>query len=239
MLRIAHRGAAGTRPELTRAAFERAMELGADMIELDVQLTRDSELVVLHDRVLGRTIRGSGAVRELALRELQSMDAGSWFDPVYAGERVMSLDEVFELTRGRIALNVEIKSPEPDWQATARQLAERLQDSERRRSTLVSCFDMGALYALRRESAAARLGVLWKDADLTEAWQHAARLQAVSVHPHRLLVDAEMLQSAHDRGLSVLVWTVNEPPEIDRLAALGVDGIFSDFPERLNPEGRI
>jgi glycerophosphoryl diester phosphodiesterase len=161
------------------------------------------------------------------------MDAGSWFDPIYAEERVLSLDEVFELTRGRAALNVEIKSVESDWPATARKLAERLEDTERQRTTIVSCFDMGALYALRRENASTRLGVLWKDADLTDAWRHAAQLQAVSLHPHRFLADAATIQIAHERGLSVLVWTVNEPPDIERLQALGVDGIMSDYPERL------
>jgi glycerophosphoryl diester phosphodiesterase len=203
------------------------------MIELDVQLTADGELVVLHDRVLGRTIGGEGAVRDRTLRELQSMDAGSWFDPIYADERVLSLDEVFELTRGRVALNVEIKSPEPDWQATARILAERLTDDDRRRNTVVSCFEMGALYALRRESGEARIGVLWQDPELESAWRHATELQAVSLHPHRLLANAVTVGAAHDRGLSLYVWTVNQPQDIDRLAALGVDGIISDFPERL------
>lgn len=233
MLRIGHRGAAGTRPELTRAAFERAIELGVDMIELDVQLTSDGELVVLHDRELGRTIRGGGAVRERTLRELQAMDAGSWFDPAYADERVLSLDEVFDLTRGRTGLNVEIKSVESDWPTTARKLAERLEGGERWRTTIVSCFDMGALHALRRESSAARLGVLWKDADLEEAWRHAAQLRAVSIHPHWLLADAGTVRAGQERGLSVLVWTVNEPAEINRMKAVGVDGIMSDFPERL------
>lgn len=233
MLRIGHRGAAGTRPELTRASFERAIELGADMIELDVQLTRDGELVVLHDRVLGRTVRGHGAVRDRTLRELQSLDAGSWFDPVYGAERVPSLDELFDLTRGRVDLNVEIKSPQIDWQATAKRLAEKLKDPERCRSTVVSCFDMGALHALRSESAGARIGVLWKDPNLEDAWRQAVELQAVSLHPHWLLADAKTLQAAHERGLSVLVWTVNEPADIERLASLGVDGIISDFPERL------
>lgn len=233
MLKVGHRGTAGTRPELTRVGFERAIELGIDMVELDVQLTRDGELVVLHDRELGRTVRGGGAVRDRTLRELQSMDAGSWFDPVYAGERVLSLDEVFDLTRGRVELNVEIKSPQADWQATVQKLAAKLKDAERNRATIVSCFDMGALRAMRRESAAVRIGVLWKEPNLEDAWRQAAELRAVSFHPHWLLADAQTVQAAHERGLSVLVWTVNEPADMQRLASLGVDGIISDFPERL------
>src|SRR5215813_7211563 len=96
-LRIAHRGAAGTRPELTRPAFERALEIGVDMIELDVQLTRDQRLVVLHDRSLGRTVAGQGAVRDRTLAELAALDAGRWFGAEYAGTGVPSLDAVLEL----------------------------------------------------------------------------------------------------------------------------------------------
>ena len=118
-LRIAHRGASGTRPEHTRAAFKRAVELKVDMIELDVQLTRDAQLVVLHDPYFGRTVTGDGLVRDHTLDELRAMDAGTWFGPAYADERVLSLDDVLDITAGHAMLNVEIKSPDADWQATA------------------------------------------------------------------------------------------------------------------------
>src|SRR6185436_16224362 len=105
-LRIAHRGAAGTCPEHTRPAFQRAIELGVDMIELDVQLTRDGELVVLHDLELGRTIRASGFVRECDLAALRALDAGSWFGPSFHDQPVLSLGDVLDLTVGRVQLNV-------------------------------------------------------------------------------------------------------------------------------------
>src|SRR5512139_266895 len=103
-LRVAHRGAAGSCPEHTRPAFARAIELGVDMIEMDIQLTRDRHLVVLHDRELGRTVSGSGRVRDYDLGDLCSRDAGAWFDAAFAGERVLSLNDVLELTAGRVAL---------------------------------------------------------------------------------------------------------------------------------------
>jgi glycerophosphoryl diester phosphodiesterase len=142
-LRIAHRGAAGTRPELTRPAFERALEIGVDMIELDVQLTRDGQLVVLHDRQLGRTVGGEGPVRERALAELQALDAGSWFDARWAGATVPSLDDVLGWTAGRAELNVEIKSPPLDWTATADALLTLLTDRQRLDGTIISSFQMG------------------------------------------------------------------------------------------------
>jgi glycerophosphoryl diester phosphodiesterase len=232
-LRIAHRGAAGTRPELTRPAFERALEIGVDMIELDVQLTRDRRLVVLHDRELGRTVQGSGAVRERTLAELCALEAGAWFALEYAGTRVPALDEVLDLTAGKAALNVEIKSPELDWEATAQAVIELLTTKRRLDTTIVSSFDMGALRAVRERSAAARIGVLWHSAEVDPMWLLAEGLQARSVHPQWSLIDAALVAQAHARGLDVIAWTANEPAAIAALAALGVDGIISDYPERL------
>lgn len=230
-LRIAHRGAAGTRPELTAVAFERAIELGAQMIELDVQLTDDDRLVVLHDRELGRTVPGSGAVRERRLAELQRLDAGSWFGSAYAGERVLSLDEVLDLTLGRVGLNVEIKSPDEDWQATADVLVRLLADEGATATTIVSSFDMGALRAVRAVSGAVRIGVLWHHTDVEPAFRHAAELGAEAIHPHHQLMNPDLVRTARREGLAVNTWTVNTVERMRALADLGVDGIISDFPE--------
>ena len=232
-LRIAHRGAAGTRPELTRPAFERALEIGVDMIELDVQLTRDGQLVVLHDRTLGRTVAGAGPVRERTLAELQALDAGGWFDPRWAGATVPSLAEVLTWTAGRAELNVEIKSPAEDWAATATALVELLRAHGRLDGTIVSSFQMGALAAVRALTTAARLGVLWQTTDFDPMWAEAEAFGAVAVHPLWSLVDEAFVAEARGRGRRVLVWTVNDADSIADLIAVGVDGIISDFPERL------
>lgn len=232
-LRIAHRGAAGTRPELTRPAFERALEIGVDMIELDVQLTRDGRLVVLHDRQLGRTLSGEGPVRDRTLAELQALDAGSWFDARWAGATVPALDDVLEWTAGRAELNVEIKSPPADWAATADALLLLLSASGRLERTIISSFQMGALSEVRARSRAARLGVLWQTTDFDPMWIEAQSLDAVAVHPLWSLVDAELIAEAGRQGRQVIVWTVNDPDSMAELVALGVSGIISDFPERL------
>lgn len=231
-LKIAHRGASGSRPEHTRPAFERAIELGVDMIELDVQLTRDRRLVVMHDRELGRTVSAKGPVRECTLEELRAMDAGAWFDPAYAGEPPLSLDEVLDLTIGRVELNVEIKSPQADWEDTALALTHLLRARGCVASTIVSCFDLGALERVRQRDDAARVGVLWQKPELAPMWQAATALGAGSVHPHWALIDKGLVETAHTAGLKVIAWTVDEPEFMREFARIGVDGLISNFPER-------
>jgi glycerophosphoryl diester phosphodiesterase len=232
VLKIGHRGAAGSRPEHTKPSFAHAMDMGVDMIELDIQLTRDGRLVVVHDRELGRTLPGGGPVRDCTFDQLRILDAGSWFDPAYAGERVLSLEDVLHLTSGRVDLNVEIKSPEPDWAGTAAVLAELLERHGRLKSTIVSCFELGALRCMRATARSVRLGVLWETADLEGMWRAAEELNATSVHPHWALVEANVVAAARSSRLAVITWTVNDARLMGELIELGVDGIISDFPER-------
>lgn len=232
-LRIAHRGASGTRPEHTRGAFLRALEIGVDMIELDVHLTKDGELVVIHDHELARTTPAQGIVREHTLAELQEIDAGAWFAPDYAGETILSLDEVLAITKGKARLNVEIKAPESDWTGVSQQLLASLGKHDSLDSTVVSCFDLGALQNLRRASSTIALGVLWAQPDLEEAWRWCAEVGAVNIHPYWRLANLESVQAAHARDLRVLVWTVNAEDDMHDMLKAGVDGIISDFPERL------
>jgi len=233
-LRIAHRGASGSAPEHTRAAFARALVLGVDMIELDVQLTRDCRLVALHDATLERTTSGRGLVRAHDLTDLRSLDAGSWFGAEFAGERVMTLEEVIALVGGRTRLNVEMKGQSEDWPILARRLCATLRDASLIDSCVVSCFDATALREMRRLDAEVRLGLLWQQPDLDDAWQQAADIGAVSVHPHWAVITPESVAAAAGRGLQVLAWTVNDVPTMRRMLEWGVNGLISDFPERFD-----
>ncbi|HVN84750.1 MAG TPA: glycerophosphodiester phosphodiesterase family protein [Candidatus Binatia bacterium] len=230
---IGHRGAAGLAPEHTRPSFERAVASGVDLIELDVQLTRDRELVVMHDRELGRTAAASGDVRNWSLPELKRLDTGSWFGPEFSGQSALRLDEVFELLDRRAALNVEIKSPEPDWEATAGELAAVLRRWDPESRTVVSSFEFGALAAVREVCPDVRLGVLWQSLDLNSAREWMTTLAATSLHPFSGLVSEDVVRSAHRRGWQVYTWTVNDEDEMVRVADAGVDGVISDFPDRL------
>lgn len=238
LLKIGHRGASGTTPELTRVAFLRALELGVDMVEFDIHLTKDGYLIVIHDHDLQRTTNGTGAVREHTLAEIKQLEAGSWFDPRFKGEAVLTLEEVIEIIGRRALLNVEIKSPPGDWSGTALKTVAVLTHCGLLGTTVISSFEMQALQKVRELSPAARLGVLWHQPDFEDAWSWAHQLAAWSFHPWSKVLTAEGVEEAHRRGLRVLTWTVNDPEEIEQMVGMGVDGIISDFPERLLHTGR-
>lgn len=234
-LRIGHRGAAAECPENTLASFARAIELGADMIECDLQLTGDGAVVVFHDWTLERTTNGSGVVRELALDAIRRLDAGSWRDARFAGERVPTLDETLDGVLPAAQLNLELKCRGP--RSDARALAEAAVAAVARRDAFArivfSSFDGACLEELRAVSAAARIGVLWNDAAFPEAFARADRVSAMALHPRAATVTPALISEAHARGLRVYTWTVNPLAEILRLVRAGVDGVISDHPGRL------
>ncbi|MBI2962747.1 MAG: glycerophosphodiester phosphodiesterase [Deltaproteobacteria bacterium] len=233
LLRIAHRGASGHCPENTRVAFLRAIESGADMVELDCQRTRDGALVILHDETLERTTNGRGRVRDRTLKELKALDAGSWFASRFAGEEVLTLEQAIEILRGHVELNLEIKGEDAPGRIEIQcvGVVRSLRFFER---TVFSSFSAARMRLVRDLADDARIGVLM-DADTrwSDGLALAAQLGAEALHPERSLVRAETVAEAHRRGLQVRVWTVNRAEEVESLAAAGVDGIFTDFPERL------
>ena len=225
---IAHRGASGTCPENTLAAFQRAVELGAHMIELDVQVTRDHEVVVMHDWTLDRTTDGTGAVGAVTFADLQRFDAGTWFHARFRGERVPSLAEV--LAAVALPVNVELK-PVGDDGLVERALA--VVDAAGAGARVVfSSFDAASLVRLRGRDSGARIGVLWEDAPIEEGVRLAERVGARTLHVRKDAITEAVLAAARAGGLGVLGWTVNDPRDCDRLDAAGVDGVFTDFPER-------
>ena len=225
---IAHRGASGTRPENTLCAFRRAAELGAPMVELDVQLTRDGEVVVIHDLTLERTTDGSGPVRHRSLAEIRRLDAGSWFGPSFRGERIPTLAEVLDAIP--LDVNVELKPCGADGlEPRALAIVEAAGALDR---VVFSSFDPGALERLRACSVRATLAVLWEYDPIPEAVRRAERVDARALHLRKEAVSPDALRAAAVAGLPVRVWTVNAPAEFTRLAAAGVSGIFTDHPER-------
>lgn len=229
---IAHRGASGHFPENTLCAFQRAVECGADMCELDVQLSHDGALVVIHDDTVDRTTGGSGPVNAMTLAELKRLDASAEF-PEFKGERVPTLDEVLSSLKGRCALNIELKAPDVETKVCACIGAYDAFDS-----VIVSSFDWTALARVKKIDHRIRIGLL---AEHGAMWMMAAALSmgADAIHPRVDLVTETLCGAAHERKLKVYAWTADDPALMRRLAACGVDGIMTNFPERLRETMRL
>ncbi len=245
---IAHRGASGYAPENTLAAFRAAIALGADMVELDVHPTADRRLAVIHDASIDRTCDGRGFVREMTLAEIQAFDAGIWWGPGFAGERVPSLDEVLALTRGRCRVNVEVKAPEGgerpgrvEEEVVAPLLA-AVEATGTCGEVLVSSFDPVVLRAMRAASDLP-LGVLFEARVESGAGFRPDRLEpyltvaaetgAYSLHPYWRFAGCRLVRAAHDAGLRVYPWTVNREADLGKFVGLGVDGVITNHPDRL------
>lgn len=228
ILNIAHRGASGTSPENTLAAFRAAIVAGAEMCELDVQPTADHAVVVIHDDTVDRTSDGQGAVNEMTLAELKRLDAGVGFGRASgSSEPIPTLDEVFAATAGQCALNIELKSGQVEKEVVA--LMRKWKALE---TSMVSSFDWGRLARMRELEVAVRIGVL-AEKNVPQMFDTAAQLSAYAIHPRFDLVTSELCDMAHVRGLKVLVWTVDAPELMRLLIGYGVDGIMTNYPARL------
>lgn len=203
------------------------------MVELDCQMTRDGAVVVIHDETLDRTTSGRGRVRDHTLRELKALDAGRWFAERFAGEEILTLEQAIEILRGKVELNLEIKGDDAPGRLEIQcvGIVRSLRFCE---STVFSSFAPERMRLVRDLADDARIGALMDDgADWNVGIRLATELGAEALHPARSLATAEGVARAHDHDLEVRVWPVNDPRDMEALVAIGVDGIFSDYPDRL------
>ncbi len=213
---VGHRGAAGLAPENTLPGFALAVAQGVDAVELDVRWVHDA-LLVIHDSTLERTTNGRGPLTRTSLERLRELDAGG-------GARIPLLDEVLAAVPDAVGINIEVKG-----KACAAPLA-RCLAAHRQRDLLVSSFahaELHAFHALRPEVPVAPLFSRWR----TSAWNTAAALNAWSVNLAAALATPRRVAIAHQNGLRVLCYTVNDPARAQRLIRMGVDGLFTDFPD--------
>jgi len=222
MLTIGHRGAAGLEPENTLRSFQRAIDLGCDMVELDVHVCKTGEVVVIHDATVDRTTNGHGRVADMTLAELQKLDAGK-------GERIPTLEEVFRLVDKKVYINVELKSF-GSAEAVAKIVAQT--EHVREDDLLIISFHSHFLQTYRVLRPAARMGfVFW----WPWGWERGARrMQAMTICAFFPIITRHMVERAHGMGLKIFAWTPNTPTRIAALRALGVDGVATDFPDRVS-----
>ncbi|MBA2447286.1 MAG: glycerophosphodiester phosphodiesterase [Chloroflexi bacterium] len=225
----------GHAPENTLASFRKAVELGVDAIELDVHLTADDEVVVLHDPHLERTTSGRGQVRGLTPDQVRGLDAGAHFGPEFAGERVPTLREVLEWARERCVVDVEIKGAPAPYPGIAERVVELLVCYGMLEHAIVISFDHPTVRRVKALAPDLATGVLYSCRPVDPV-RLARDAQADALLPHWSHCTAEDVERAHAAGLSVHPWATSEPDEIRALLAMGVDSITSNHPDRVLAE---
>lgn len=256
VLNIGHRGASGYAPEHTIPAYDLALRMGADYIEQDLQLTKDGVLVALHDDTLDRTARPtaksgpgdcSGPVREKTLAQIKTCDVGTWFNEAYpehakaeyVGLRIPTLEEVFQRYRHSANYYIETKTPEaaPGMEEELLRLMEKYKltkPAEKRWQVLIQSFSPASLQKIHATNPDLPLIQLYpRGGPVTAASLDAAATYAVGIGPSKDDVNAALTKAAHARCLDVHPYTVNETHEMEALIAAGVDGMFTNFPDRL------
>jgi glycerophosphoryl diester phosphodiesterase len=221
----AHRGHSLAAPENTLSAIRKAIESGADYAEVDVQLTADGVVVLLHDRDLKRVAGVPQRIGELPYDDVGKLDVGSWFNPAFAGERVPTLAEVITLCRGRIKLNIELKSIGPD-RRLVQEVARLLREQDYESDYLVTSLSYDTLLEVKEHNPRLRTGLI-----IAHALGDVSRLEVDALSVRAGDLSDKMVRAAHRRGREVHVWTVNEARQMARLMKRGVDNIITDDPD--------
>lgn len=231
MLVFGHRGARQYAPMNTLPAFELALAQGADGVELDVRLTRDGEMIVMHDDRVDATTDGEGYVHDLTLEQMKRLDAGAWFNESFRGATVPTLDEVFEAIGKRTRINVEIKGESLRSNGVEAKVADAIRRHDLASSIIVSSFNPLILRRFRRDMPEVPIGFLHEPktgfltSHLMVGLPHEAR------NPRHDLIDAKYMAWAKGAGYRVNTWTVNDPARAVDLRNLGVDCVITDAPD--------
>jgi glycerophosphoryl diester phosphodiesterase len=231
VLSIAHRGASGYAPENTFAAFRKAVAMGASFIETDLHLSRDARFVAIHDPTVNRTTNGQGSVNEMTLADLRRLDAGSWFGSEFAGERIPTLEEILEFSKKHdVVFYLEMK-PSGSW-GGEHALISAVRDAGEVARTVVISFDPVILANTRKIEPTLMTGLLY-EGQIPDPLDKALEIGARQLAVRGDLVTPRLLREARQRDLQVVCWTVNQAAHMRLLVEAGVDGIISDYPDRL------
>ena len=236
LVNVAHRGASGHAPENTMAAFWQGFKMRADYIEIDVQMTKDGRLVVIHDTTVNRTTNGKGKVADMTFNEIRALNAGSWYGEEFASEKVPSFEEVLDTFRGKIGILIELKSPEL-YNGVEEKVADALKQRNLHRNPnqriIVQSFNHASVQKskvlLPNVPHGVLAGMTWKNIT-DEQLKHFATY-ADYFNPNMNLLTHDLVDRIHTADMNTWPYTVRTQEQADRLFNLGVDGIISDYPE--------
>jgi glycerophosphoryl diester phosphodiesterase len=230
VMRVGHRGARGHAPENTMVSFARGAEMGVDAVETDVQLSRDGEVVLIHDHTVDRTTDGHGFVKDMTLAELAGLDAGRWYDARYAGERIPTLAQLLAWAKDRVGVALEIKNGPIYYPGIAEKTIRLVRQHRMERQVILISFDHLVLREAKQIAPEIATGILYVGG-LADAVAAARAALADSLNPHWAYVTPELVRAAHGAGLAVSPWNPNDPATIRLLSDMGVDSVGTDYPE--------
>ncbi|RAK09748.1 glycerophosphoryl diester phosphodiesterase [Halanaerobium saccharolyticum] len=223
---IGHRGGVKGYPENTLVAFKKAVELGADGVEFDVQLTKDGEVVVIHDELIDRTMTGSGLLKDYTLSELRKMSAGEFFSPEFKAEKIPTLAEVLEIVKNLEVINIELKNflLYPGLEAKVLKLVDQFKIRDQ---VIISSFNHYSLQTVKKLQPEIRTGALLMSKMINPA-DYSFKRGFDALHLHFLTADQEVIDKSHFMGMQLNVYTVNYPEAVIDLMKKGVDMIITD-----------
>ena len=230
---FAHRGFSGKYPENTMLAFEKAVELGVDGIELDVHLTKDNELVIIHDEDIKRTCDGEGLVKDMTLEELKKFDASATFRGVYGINPIPTLREYFELVKDTpIITNIELKTGVYEYHTIEQRTYDLIKEYGLEDRIIFSSFNHFTVMRCAEVAPEIKRGFLTGDW-IYDFGKYTAERNVQCCHPWHITLSKETVDEIHAAGREINTWTVNEYEDIKRLSALGVDSLIGNFPDRM------
>ncbi|MEH7493808.1 glycerophosphodiester phosphodiesterase [Neobacillus niacini] len=236
---VAHRGATGYAPENTIAAFDKGVEMKADYIEIDVQRSKDGELVIIHDNTVDRTTDGTGYVKDLTFGQIRSLDAGSWKGEKFTGEKIPTFDEILDRYHGKTGILIELKSPElyPGIEAqVAQELKERNLDKPQNEKIIIQSFNFESMKITNSLLPKVPIGVLTSNrAHTTEQALQEFATYADYFNPSYGIVSKELVDQVHSLGMKIQSWTVRSHEAAQFLLDMNVDGIITDYPDFVDP----
>ncbi|OHX48081.1 glycerophosphodiester phosphodiesterase family protein [Cytobacillus pseudoceanisediminis] len=236
---IAHRGATGYAPENTVAGFDLAVDMKADYIEIDVQRSKDGELVVIHDTSVDRTTDGTGKVGDLTFNYLRSLDAGSWKGEQFAGEPIPTFEEILDRYHGKVGILIELKAPElyPGIEEqVADKIKERNLDKPQNEKIIIQSFNFESMKTMDQLLPNVPIGVLTSNrADTTAEALQEFSAYADWFNPSYGIVTKELVNQVHSLGMQIGSWTVRSQDAADFLFEMDVDAIITDYPDYVDP----
>jgi len=230
---LAHRGVSRRAPENTLAAFKKALDLGLGGIELDIQMSKDGHVIVLHDEKVDRTTDGKGFIKDMTLEDIKKLDAGSWFGDEFIGEKVLLLEEVLEFIGDRgFIINIELKSGIIQYAGLEDRVLDIVKHYNFLDRTIFSSFNHYSLVNIKEKCSNAKIGLLYY-AGLVDPWEFGMKLDAYSLNPFFTSVTEQMVKRCLEVGLQVIPFTVNDNIFAKRLVEWGVEYIITDIPDKI------